>query len=145
MQRRFNMTPSIWPIYGRIKSGWGKRKDPFTGKIKQHRGIDIPSWIGAPVKATADGIVQFSGWSKGFGLTVVINHNYGIRTIYAHLSLLLAKKNTYIKKGQIIGKIGNSGRSTAPHIHYEIREWNRSVRPNPYLGTDMFTAYRKLW
>lgn len=86
MRDRFAYTPSIWPVYGRILSSYGWRTHPITGRRRFHKGIDIPSWRGAPIKATADGIVKYAGWSGTYGNVVVIDHNFGYRTVYAHCS-----------------------------------------------------------
>lgn len=142
---RFAYTPSIPPVYGYVLSGFGMRRHPITGKKRFHKGIDYPSWIGAPIKATADGIVEYSGWSGSFGNVVVINHNYGYRTIYAHCSKLLVERSEAVKKGQVIGQVGTTGISTGPHLHYEVRRWRRSVNPRKFVNLDMFTASTKVW
>ena len=142
---RFATTPSIWPLYGRVLYRYGWRVHPKTGRSQFHKGVDIPAWIGAPVKTTADGIVEFSGWGGGYGWLIIVGHDYGYRTMYAHLSEVLVNSGQPVKKGEIIGKIGESGITTGPHLHYEIKRWRRSVSPNSYLGLDMFTAVTKLW
>jgi len=141
----FDETPSIWPVYGYIRSGYGWRTHPLK-KVKQfHKGIDIPAWVGAPVQATADGYVEFSGWGGGYGWMVVLSHKYGIKTFYAHLSELEVTRGVRVNKGQIIGKIGTSGLSTGPHVHYEIRQRRKALEPTAYLNLDLFTAVSKLW
>lgn len=110
-----------------------------------HKGIDIPSWRGAPIKSTADGVVSYAGWSGTFGNVVVIKHRYGFRTIYAHCTQLLVSKGAVVKKGDVIAQVGSTGLSTGSHVHYEVMRWNRSVSPKPYLDVDMFTASTKLW
>ena len=142
---RFANTPSTWPTYGRILSRYGRRRHPLTRKWHYHKGIDIPSWNGAPIKATADGIVIYAGWANTFGNLVTIRHGMGYMTLYAHASRVLVKKGESVKKGQIIAQIGSSGLSTGPHIHYEINRWGKSVNPISYLDLDMFTASRKMW
>ena len=144
-QDRFASTPSLWPIYGKILSGYGWRVHPLKGKSQFHKGIDIPSWMGAPVKAAAQGVVEFSGWGGGYGWLVIIGHDYGYRTMYAHLSENLVSPGRKVRKGQIIGKIGESGLATGPHIHYEIQRWRRAIPPQSYLNLDLFTAVTKLW
>lgn len=142
---RFASTPSILPLYGRILSKYGWRKHPIIKQRKVHKGIDIASWIGAPIQATADGIVEYAGWSGTFGYVVVIDHNFGYRTIYAHCSQILTKQKQLVKKGQIIAQVGTTGLSTGPHLHYEIRKWRQSIDPLPYLNLDMFTASSRIW
>lgn len=142
---RFSSTPSIWPVYGYIKSGYGWRTHPITGKRRLHKGIDIPAWRGAPIKATADGIVSYSGWSGTFGNVVVLKHRYGFRTIYAHCTQLLVKKRQYVKKGEVIAQVGSTGLSTGSHLHYEVMKWNKSIQPRKFLDLDMFTASAKVW
>ena len=105
----FDETPSIWPVYGYIRSGYGWRTHPLRRKRQFHKGIDIPAWIGAPVQATADGYVEFAGYGGGYGWMIVISHKFGYKTIYAHLPEIEVTQSTRVFKGQIIGKIGNSG------------------------------------
>lgn len=143
---RFSATPSIWPIHGRIKSGYGYRTHPITGERRFHRGIDIPAWVGAPIRVTADGIVEYAGWSGGYGYVVVVNHAYRYRTVYAHASQLIVRRGEAVRKGQVVAQVGSTGLSTAPHLHYEV--WVRKrgkrkmahVRPNGFLSLDFFSA-----
>jgi murein DD-endopeptidase MepM/ murein hydrolase activator NlpD len=144
-KQRFAYTPSIWPVYGRIRSKFGWRIHPLTGKRRFHKGIDIPCWSGAPIKSSADGVIKYAGWSGTFGRVVIIDHSFGYRTIYAHASQLLVRKGEYIKKGQIIAQVGTSGLSTGSHVHYEIRRWDKAVNPKTYLDLDMFTASTRIW
>ncbi|MFO7560920.1 MAG: M23 family metallopeptidase [Desulfobacterales bacterium] len=126
-------TPAISPVKGWITSRFGYRKSPFTGLKEFHKGLDIASRMKTPVQATADGVVAFSG-SKGFmGEIVVIDHGHGMVTRYAHLSKLLKKKGNRVKRGDIIGLVGNSGRSTGPHLHYDVRLNGISVNPEKYI------------
>ena len=141
----FDSMPSIWPVYGHIQSRYGWRMHPLTRRRQFHKGIDIPAWTGAPVQATADGYVEFSGWDGGYGWMVVIAHDFAYRTIYAHMSEIDVIQGIRVSKGQIIGKIGTSGRSTGPHIHYEIRQGRKAKDPLAYLDLDLFTAISKLW
>ena len=141
----FDETPSIWPVYGYIRSGYGWRTHPLKRVRQFHKGIDIPAWVGAPVQATADGFVEFSGWGGGYGWMVVLSHQYGIKTFYAHLSEIEVTRGVRVNKGQIIGKIGTSGLSTGPHVHYEIRQRRKALEPTKYLNLDLFTAVSKLW
>ena len=141
----FQETPSIWPVYGYIRSGYGWRVHPLKRSRQFHKGIDIPAWIGAPVQATADGYVEFSGWGGGYGWMVGLSHKFGIKTFYAHLSEVEVRQGVRVNKGQIIGKIGTSGLSTGPHVHYEIRHRRKALEPTRYLNLDLFTAVSKLW
>lgn len=141
----FKSMPSIWPVYGYVRSGYGWRIHPVKRKRLFHKGVDVPAWLGAPVQATADGYVEYAGWAGGYGWTIVLSHDFGYQTLYAHLSELDASSGTWVNKGQIIGKIGNSGLSTGPHVHYEIRQRRKALEPTAYLDLDLFTAISKLW
>ncbi len=145
IRMRYASTPSMRPLYGRLMSKYGWRRHPVTGKRKAHNGIDIASWTGAPIQVTADGVVEYAGWSTSFGYVVVVDHGYGFRTYYAHCSQLLVKKRDVVKKGQIIAQVGSTGLSTGPHLHYEIRKRRKSVDPITYLDLDMFTARDRVW
>ncbi len=112
--------PSIIPSSGIIISNFGYRTDPFTGEYKMHEGIDISAPIGTPVYASADGRVIFSGYKEGYGLCVEISHENGIITRYGHLSRILVSIGQKVKRGEIIGKVGSTGRSTGSHLHYEV-------------------------
>lgn len=144
-KNRFASTPSIRPLYGHILSKYGWRVHPIKRKEKFHKGIDIATWAGAPIQATADGIIEYSGWSGTFGYVVVIDHDFGYRTIYAHCSQLLIKKGETVKKGHVIAQVGSTGISTGPHLHYEIRKWRQAVDPIHYIDLDMFTASHRIW
>lgn len=144
-REKFAFTPSIWPIYGRIISPYGWRTHPITGEKKFHRGIDIPSWVGAPVRATADGSVRYAGWWGSYGNVVILQHRYGFRTIYAHTSQLLVRTGEKVKKGQVIAQVGSTGLSTGSHLHYEVQLYRKDIAPSPYLDLDMFTAVKNLW
>jgi hypothetical protein len=114
--------PSIRPVdIGYISSYFGKRHDPFTGRICQHEGLDFSARRGSNICATADGVVIRAKYDRGYGYTIEIDHGNGIVTKYAHNQKLLVKKGQKIKRGQVIAYLGNSGRSTAPHLHYEVR------------------------
>ncbi|MBH37728.1 hypothetical protein CL658_01710 [bacterium] len=145
MTARFDATPSIRPLYGRIMSRYGWRRHPISKKRRFHKGIDVASWTGAPIHVTADGIVEYAGWSRTFGYVVVVNHSYGYRTYYAHCSQILVKRKEIVKKGQVIAQVGSTGLSTGPHLHYEIRKWNQRLNPIAFLDLDMFTARRRIW
>ena len=127
-----NSTPSIRPLRGGfLSSRFGRRMDPFTGRIGRHLGIDYCARTGTPVMSTADGIVTMSKKKGSFGLVVEINHGNGFKTRYAHLSKMLARRGQRVKRGEIIGLVGNSGRSTGSHLHYEVKF--RKVHRNPLL------------
>ncbi len=139
VRRRYACTPSRWPIYGRIVSRFGYRVYPWRGF---HTGLDISGRYGSPIRATADGTVSFAGWRRGYGRTVVINHGYGISTLFAHLSRYAVDKGQWVKKGQIICYVGNTGYVTGPHLHYEVRKWERPTNPVTYLDLNILTASR---
>lgn len=113
--------PSIWPARGWVTSDFGQRVDPFTAERIMHRGLDIGAAHGTPVKAPSDGLVIFAGVDGGYGKVLVLDHGYGVKTRYAHLSEIAVKAGDHIKRGERIGAIGNTGRSTGPHLHYEVR------------------------
>lgn len=113
-------TPTIPPAVGWVTSFYGPRVNPVSGKLKMHEGVDLGGRIGQEVVAPADGVIVYSGRKPGFGLFVQIDHGYGIETVYGHNSALIAKKGDTVKRGQLISKIGNTGISTGPHLHYEI-------------------------
>lgn len=125
--------PTLWPASGRISDKFGYRKDPFTKRNTFHDGLDIGADYGASIKAAADGKVTFSGLKNGYGRMVVIDHGRGISTAYGHASKLLVKAGQEVKKGDIIAKVGSSGRSTGPHLHFEVRLYNTPVDPLKYL------------
>lgn len=114
-------TPKGWPTKGWLTSYFGMRKSPFTGKRVMHEGLDIAASVGTPVVATADGIVARVKYSAGYGKMVIIDHGYGYRTIFGHNSKILVKAGQRIKRGDLIAKVGNTGQSTGPHLHYELR------------------------
>jgi murein DD-endopeptidase MepM/ murein hydrolase activator NlpD len=118
-------------------SNFGVRSDPFNGSHRMHQGVDIPGAIGTPVYATADGVVSRAGWTGGYGNLVEINHGNGLQTRYGHLSKLIAEPNQRVVRGQLIGLMGSTGRSTGSHLHYEVRIAGGAVNPVPYLeGTN---------
>ena len=123
------------PVSGRLTSKFGYRKDPFTGKIAFHTGIDIANRIGSPVHAARGGMVTFVGLRRGYGLVVQIRHNFGYKTVYGHLLDSKVVVGQKVKRGQIIGFVGNSGRSTGPHLHFEV--WLRSRLIDPMTQTNM--------
>ncbi len=130
----FNLKAFIHPVEGRITSGFGVRKDPFTEKHKFHKGIDIACGIGTKVIASAEGTVVFAGTKKGYGKTVIVEHRNGYRTLYGHLSKLLVKNGEKVKQAQKIALSGMTGRSTGPHLHFEVRRLGQPERPNFHLA-----------
>ena len=120
----------------RITSGFGFRIDPFTGKRAFHPGIDIIAPKGTPVRVTADGIVSFSGYRPDYGKFVLVLHKNGFSTLYAHLSKIFVRSGQKLRKGDIIGLVGSTGRSTGPHLHYEVRLRGRYLNPEEFLGVD---------
>ena len=117
------------PVWGRITSRFGYRRDPFSGRYEFHDGVDIRAPWGTPVRATAEGKVIYAGWKAGYGKTVIIKHAFGFRTLYAHMSKIKVKPGRWVKSGQIIGYVGSTGKSTGPHVHYEV--WRHSRKQNP--------------
>lgn len=122
-------TPSIWPVRGYLSAGFGNRIDPFTGLRDFHPGIDISTPIGTKVVVPANGVVVFTGAKGGYGSAIVIDHGYGVMTRYAHLDGFNVHPGQRVKRGDVIGFVGNSGRSTAPHLHYEV--WVSNQMQNP--------------
>jgi septal ring factor EnvC (AmiA/AmiB activator) len=125
--------PDGWPIKGWLTSGFGMRKSPFTGKRKMHEGYDIAARTGTPIFATADGVVSKSETVPGYGKLVVIEHGYGYRTYYGHNSKNLVRAGQRVVRGQKIAAVGNTGRSTGSHVHYEIRRNGVPVNPKKFL------------
>lgn len=125
--------PTIKPTAGRISSYFGGRRDPFQNRSKFHEGMDFAAPSGQSIKASASGTVVFSGYSSGYGYNIIINHGNKLSTLYGHCSKLLSKKGQKVKKGEVIAKVGNSGRSTGPHLHFEVRINGEPVDPLKYL------------
>lgn len=132
--RERGYTPSIWPVVGKLESGFGGRRNPFGGSSYEfHSGQDIDAKIGDPVVAGASGNVSFVGWQNGYGQLVVIDHGGGLTTRYGHLSHIDVLQSQTVARGQFIGRVGSTGRSTGPHLHYEIRINDEPVNPLQYL------------
>lgn len=125
--------PEIWPVQGRISSSFGERLDPFDGEGAFHTGIDIAAPLASPVRVTADGVVVFAGWMRGYGRVVIVSHGHGLRTLYAHLSGFSVAAGQRLERGDVLGYVGDSGRSTGPHLHYEVRINRVPVNPYKYL------------
>lgn len=130
---RMSSTPSMWPTNGWISSRYGYRMSPFTGRRVFHEGLDVASRIGAPIRATAAGTVIFSGRKNGYGKVVIVNHGFGYMTKYAHNSNNLVRVGQKVLKGDRIAQVGNSGRSTGPHVHYEVLVNGVPVNPLKFI------------
>ena len=124
-----NATPSIWPALGWLTSGFGRRIDPFNGSPATHLGLDIAADRGNPVYATANGVVQTAEWSGDYGNLVVIAHESGLTTRYGHLSRMHVTPGTMVRRGDVVGFVGSTGRSTSPHLHYEVLANGRPLNP----------------
>lgn len=130
---RLAAAPTLWPVQGRISGSFGERIDPFSGEGAFHRGVDISAEIGTRVVAPADGVVQYADLMNGYGRTVTLDHGNGITTLYGHLSGFAVSPGEQIHRGDTLGYVGSSGRSTGPHLHYEVRIFNTPVNPHKYL------------
>jgi hypothetical protein len=129
--------PILWPIEGPITSSFGERLDPFNGEGAFHKGIDISGSMGEPVRAPADGTVLMAGPASGYGQEVMLDHGHGIHTLYGHLSGFAVTAGQDVHRGEIIGYVGSEGRSTGPHLHYEVRIHDTPVNPHKYMRETM--------
>lgn len=127
-------TPSVWPVRGWVTSPFGNRTSPFSGILKFHEGMDIAAQTGTPVCSPADGVVIKAGFGTGYGNMVEISHGYGIKTLFAHNSRLNVKAGQHVKRGDVVGYVGDTGSSTGPHLHYEVRVNGLPVNPVRYLN-----------
>jgi murein DD-endopeptidase MepM/ murein hydrolase activator NlpD len=127
-------TPSVWPVRGWVTSPFGNRISPLSGERQFHAGIDIMAEIGTPVVAPADGMVIKAGFEAGYGNMVELSHGYGLRTVFGHSSRLNVKAGQHVKRGDIIAYVGDTGSSTGPHLHYEVRLNSLPVNPDRYLN-----------
>ena len=126
--------PIGYPIYGEIKSDYGYRANPFSGRSSEfHKGIDFKANIGDTVRCTADGYIEEADWDKGYGKCVTIRHSYGYEVKYGHLSEFNVVQGQNVKAGDVIGFVGSTGRSTGPHLHYEIHRFGTDINPHNYL------------
>jgi murein DD-endopeptidase MepM/ murein hydrolase activator NlpD len=124
-----------WPVPAiGVNSLFGPRRDPIDGTVRYHAGIDLDAAYGGVISAAADGWVSSAGWHAGHGRRVVLEHAGGYQTVYSHLSQVLAVSRTWVRAGQAIGRVGNSGRSTGPHLHFELNRWGEHLDPLDYLG-----------
>jgi murein DD-endopeptidase MepM/ murein hydrolase activator NlpD len=124
-----NATPSIWPVHGWLSAGYGMRSDPFNGSRDFHPGLDISADKGTPILATADGRVEQAAASGEYGNLVIVNHGYGIVTRYGHLSKFAVRAGREVKRGDVLGYVGATGRATGPHLHYEVLANGRLMNP----------------
>lgn len=132
--RYHGTTPSIWPVFGKLENGVGGRRNPFSGRgYEYHEGQDIDAEFGVPVQAAASGRVVIAGWQRGYGKVVYVDHGGGLSTRYGHLSAIDVSVGQTVAQGQTIGLVGSTGRSTGPHLHYEVRINNQPVDPRRYL------------
>ena len=139
------MLPSIWPVDGRLLSHFGRRSDPFSGEGAFHKGVDISAARGAPIKAAADGVVTHAEWGGDYGRLVVVDHGNGFQTYYAHLSRFEVVAGQAVRRGEVLGQAGATGRATSSHLHYEVRRAGTAVNPYQYLkGTFMEPRPREL-
>jgi murein DD-endopeptidase MepM/ murein hydrolase activator NlpD len=122
-------TPSIWPAHGWLTGTFGGRSDPFSGEPAFHQGLDISTEKGQPIFATADGVVESASYTGDYGNLIVINHGFGLATKYGHMSSFVAKPGTPVKRGDVIGYVGSTGRSTGTHVHYEILANGKLINP----------------
>ncbi len=136
-------SPTLWPVEGRVTSSFGERQDPIDGEGAFHPGIDIAAPSGTPVRATAAGLVTGADLGHGYGHTVELNDGHNIMTVYAHLASLAVVPGQRVSRGQIVGYVGDSGRSTGPHLHYEVRIDGVPVNPYKYLRTT-YTQFARL-
>ena len=125
--------PSIWPLHGRITSHYGNRQDPFNGDAELHMGLDIAAIYGSPVHAPADGVVVYAQRKAAYGNLIIMDHGNGVTTRLGHLSRFNVRVGERVRKNELIGYVGTTGRSTAPHLHYEVRVNDRAVNPRNYL------------
>ena len=126
-------SPTLWPVVGRITANFGERLDPFSGEGAFHTGVDIAAEYGEGVRAAADGVVIEAGMHSGYGRLVIVEHGFGVTTWYGHLSTFTVPPGIHVKRGDIIGYVGVSGRTTGPHVHYEVRINDAPVNPMRYL------------
>ncbi|MBV9482890.1 MAG: M23 family metallopeptidase [Acidobacteria bacterium] len=130
---RLNAAPNLWPVEGQITGSFGERIDPFNGEGAFHSGVDISSSFGTPVIAPADGTVTFADFLGGYGRAIVIDHGHGVTTRFGHLANFAVIAGQPVQRGDTIGYVGLSGRSTGPHLHYEVRINDTPVNPHKYL------------
>ena len=138
---QFAHVPVGYPIRGNITSRYGMRRSPFTRKWRMHQGIDIRLERRSPIQTTADGIVEHASYKGAYGRTIVVNHGNGLKTLYGHLSDIQVEVGDRVCRGQQIGTVGNTGRSTGPHLHYEIRVHGKTVNPMTSLNSGQLVQF----
>jgi len=126
-------TPTIWPVRGWISSTFGLRRSPFTGRLQMHEGIDIGGRPDSAVWATADGMVIYTGWKPELGKTVILDHGYGCVTYYGHLARIDCHNGQPVRRGTVIGAMGDTGKSTGCHLHYEVKLNGVALNPMNYM------------
>jgi len=126
-------TPTIWPVKGLVTAGYGYRRSPFTGQREMHEGLDIAAPLGTAILATADGIVSFVGPLSAFGNVVFLNHGHGFTSFYAHVSTSRVKEGQQVMRGDVVAYVGMTGRTTGPHVHYEVQVNGTTVNPMKYV------------
>jgi len=134
---QMNVVPNLWPVSGRLLSSFGARSDPFTGGSAFHAGVDISAMTGTPVRVAADGIVRVAEWSGAYGKLVIVDHGGGVETYYAHLSAFDVIPGQEVRRSQVIARTGATGRVSAPHLHYEVRQGGAPVNPYKYLARSL--------
>jgi len=133
-------SPSLWPVAGRVTGSFGERIDPFNGEGAFHNGMDISTAYGEPVHAAGDGTVAFADLMNGYGRVIILEHNHGVSTRYGHLSGFAVTEGQLVRRGDIVGYVGRSGRTTGPHLHYEVRINDTPVNPYRYLKTTTYSS-----
>ncbi len=126
-------TPSIWPARGWLSASYGTRTDPFTGRPSFHPALDVSADAGSPIYSTASGTIRAAGWSGAYGNLVTVDHDFGIRTRYGHMSRIAVEPKQTVKRGDVIGYVGSTGRTTGAHVHYEVWVNNRPMNPRLLL------------
>ncbi len=134
---RANSAPNLWPVEGPVTGSFGERIDPFNGEGAFHRGVDISAIYGQPVIAPADGVVVFADFMGGYGRAIALDHGHGITTRFGHLANFAVIPGQYVRRGDTIGYVGSSGRSTGAHLHYEVRINDTPVNPHKFLRLTM--------
>ena len=141
-EKLLSSTPAIQPVDNRnlqrIASGFGQRIDPVYKTVKFHAGLDFSAPQGTPIFATADGRISTAGnLGNGYGNHVIINHGFGYETLYGHMFRIKARQGTYVKRGEVIGWVGNTGKSTGPHVHYEVKKYGKHLDPVYFFYNDL--------
>jgi murein DD-endopeptidase MepM/ murein hydrolase activator NlpD len=136
----YKAVPNCWPCVGKITAGFGYREHPIFHYQEFHAGVDIANEKSTPVYATGYGTIKMCDWQSGYGRLIVLDHGYGYQTFYGHLSKILVNQGDKIKRGQLIGLMGNTGTSTGNHLHYEIRYGQSPINPVPFLKKDIFAV-----